>query len=195
MRLVDGRYVDEEKPEQERLPEFAASGREPAHVNRWLVVALVVAIAAVAVLAGLRYLEGRQTPDEQAVAAVVARNTAAWDRGDSTAVLQTMTAKGTWSGVEPDLMTGAGEGPYSGVDLAAFVRRMDGLDFRLTTTGPITILKGADGWTAIQPIRIGFRGTISGAGTMIDAAGWYLLTVVDDQGTKLISRSVFWPSA
>ncbi len=45
MRLVDGRYVDEDKPEQEPVPELAASGREPAHVNRWLVVALVVALA------------------------------------------------------------------------------------------------------------------------------------------------------
>ena len=95
MQLVNGRYVDEESPEKEPAPELVAAGREPVRVNRWLVVALVVAVAVAGALAGLRYLEHRQTPDERAVAAVVEQNRQAWDAGDGVAVLKTMTPNGT----------------------------------------------------------------------------------------------------
>jgi hypothetical protein len=192
MQLVNGRYVDEKNPEEEPAPELVASGREPFRVNRWLVAALVVAVAVAGVFAGLMYLEHRQTPDERAVAEVLAKSIAAWDVGDATAVLKTMTPDGTWAGVE-DLAASAGNGPYSGVDLAGFVREMDAKDFHLTATGPLTILAGERNWTVAQPARLRF--TQGAVPVTVQSDGWMLSTVVDDHGTKLISRMVWWPTS
>lgn len=190
MQLVNGRYVDEENPEEEPTPELVAAGREPVRVNRWLVAALVVAVAVAGVLAGLMYREHRQTPDERAVAEVLTRSIAAWNAGDATAALKTMTPDGTWAAVV-DPAEAAETGPYSGAELASFVRELDAEGFQLTATGPLTILAGNRNWTVVRPTRVRFT---QGNDT-VQQDGWVLSTVVDDHGTKLISRMVWWPTS
>lgn len=189
MQLVNGRYVDAESPEKEPAPELVAAGREPVRANRWLVVALLVAVAVAGALAGLRYLEHRQTPDERAVVELVDQNRRAWEAGDVVAVLKTMTPNGTWA--EGSLTGRVTEGPYSGAELAGFVRQMDLMGFHTDRTGRAAVLAGAKDWTVVLPTRVSF----TSGGTVTEQPGWMLVTVVDLHGTKLISSEFFWPTS
>jgi hypothetical protein len=192
MRLVDGRYVDEDKPEQEPVPELVASGREPPRVNRWLVVALVVAVAVAGTLGGLWYLDHRQTPEERAVTELVAAYEQAWNSGDTTALLSTMTSGGSFSVIPGIGQTSFIAGPFAGVELADFANQMHGMDFTVTTTGGLVIVSGNGGWTAVQPVRISYRERESDP--LVEEAGWDLFTVVDDHGAKLILQAFWWPT-
>ncbi len=120
----------------------------------------------------------------------MAANDRAWNTGDTTTLLATMTPAGTFS-VVPTIGRTAFAGPYAGLELADFASQMHGEAFTVTVTGRLVVVSGKGKWSAAQPVRISFRSTLGGETVK---EGWDLFTVVDDRGTKLISQEVWWPS-
>ncbi|HLL67478.1 MAG TPA: hypothetical protein VK453_17470 [Micromonosporaceae bacterium] len=112
-------------------------GRQRRRTSRPVFVALALACAALLALAGLRYVEHRQSPTEAAIARAVEAYTDAWNAHDRDAVMAAMSGGANFAASETlqhPLLTA-----YSGPELDRLLDAMFRAGVRLETTGQLSV--------------------------------------------------------
>jgi hypothetical protein len=188
MQLVDGRWVDV-NAKSAGPPDVVVSGSEYRTVdpNRWLVIALVLALVALAGLGGSLYVEHRPTVQERAAGQLVEDYYAALNRHDEAAVMTLMAPTGSHTG---NGALGGDVLPVSGRQLRTFLHQLLGSGaFAAELTGPAVVTPGPHGTVVSVPNRLSAR---LPDGRTVSVTGVSLLSLVTVDGRLRVDKHAWW---
>ena len=189
MELINGRWVDENAAPA-HPPELMVAGSPEYRMvnpNRWLVIALVLALMALAALGASLYVGRQPTAQERAAVQLVEEYYAAWNTHNSATVMALMTRTGTHAG------NGTLGGDFRPVSELQLRRLLDGLfaagDFSAELTGPPVVTIGTYASEVSVPNRL--SASLSD-GRTVSVTGVSLLRLVTVEGRLLVSQHAWW---
>jgi hypothetical protein len=184
----DPRAGDDAPPEPEPDPDVATGWATRFRGIDRTRVMLAIAVAVALVLAGALYLTQRQSDDERAVTAAIARYTAAWNAHDVAGVRAAMFGGiGTFAAsdnITREAMLTAAWGP----DLERFLTAMFAANVTLETRGRVVLAGDTTRASVVQR----FSYTVYGLRAVEDGISQYTLSPAERGPGLKVAQHLWW---